>query len=290
MLNCDISIPEVKGLESQKMTVGRHLIFNCKSDTSFESVDVAQLSVRSAVQDAISYKVFSIQKPAADQVQIEMTFYRAQEIQPTQFVLFDGTNEHQINASVIKIESVLQPTQDGKPQQPAGSILPLKMYTPFSIPTPFNIAIPFSYYATILSALIVLSVYSFLKIKRFYFYRKLKENLAVHASPTEPDVQFYRTVRDCEKRLYPVGSLEQAFRLYCLRTYEIPMYNLSDEKIIRYFKHNSPERKPERLHLQKILQEFAALRLQEKNLDLETKNEFVKKLYRFVEQSKRGPA
>jgi hypothetical protein len=69
-LNCDTNIPEVKGLESQKMTVGRHLIFNCKSDTSLESVDVSQLSVKSATQDAISYKVFSIQKPAADQVQI----------------------------------------------------------------------------------------------------------------------------------------------------------------------------------------------------------------------------
>ena len=278
MLNCDINIPEVKGLESQKMTVGRHLIFNCKSDTSLESVDVAQLSVKSATQDAISYKVFAIQKPAADQVQIEMTFYRAQEIQPTEFVLFDGTNEHQINASVLKIESVLQPTQDGKPPQPYNSIFPV------------TLSIPLSYYIIVLAAVVLTGLYSFFKVKRLNYYRKLKEKLSIHDSPTEPDVQFYRSVRASEKIAYPLLSLEQAFRLFCLRTYDIPMFDLTDEKIIRYFKHNSPALKAERLQLQKNLQEFAALKLQEKNLELETKTEFVKKLYRFVEQSKRGPA
>lgn len=277
-LNCDTNIPEVKGLESQKMTVGRHLIFNCKSDTSLESVDVSQLSVKSATQDAISYKVFSIQKPAPDQVQIEMTFYRAQELQPTEFVLFDGTNEHQINASVIKIESVLQPSQDGKPPQPYNSIFPV------------SLSIPLSYFIIVLAAVVLTGLYTFFKVKRLNYYRKLKEKLAVHESPTDPDVQFYRSVRASEKLGYPLLSLEQAFRLFCLRTYDLPMYDLSDEKVIRYFKHNSPSLKTERIQLQKILEEFVALKVQEKNLEFETKNEFVRKLYRFVEQSKKGPA
>lgn len=276
MLNCDINIPEVKGLESHKMTVGRHLILNCKSDTSLESVDVSQLSIKSATHDPITYKVFAIQKPAADQVQIEMTFYKAQEIQPTEFVLFDGTTEHQINASVVKIESVLQPTQDGKPPQPFNSIFPV------------TLSIPVSYYIIILSALFLTGLYTFFKFKRLNYYRKLKEKLALHDSPTEPDVQFYRSVRLSEKQSYPLKSLEQAFRLFCLRTYEIPMFDLSDEKSIRYFKHNSPALKNERLQMQKTLQEFVALKAQEQNLEFETKNEFVKKLYRFVEQSKRG--
>lgn len=276
MLNCDINIPEVKGLESQKMTVGRHLIFNCKSDTSLESVDVSQLVVKSATLDAITYKVFAIQKPSADQVQIEMTFYRAQEIQPTDFVLFDGTTEHQINASVVKVASVLQPTEDGKPPQAFNSIFPV------------SLSIPLSYYIIILAVVLLTGLYSFFKVKRLNYYRKLKEKLAVHDSPTEPDVQFYRSVRSSEKQAYPLKSLEEAFRLFCLRTYEIPMFDLSDEKAVRYFKHNSPALKNERLQLQKVLQEFVALKAQEQNLEIEAKNEFVKKLYRFVEQSKRG--
>jgi hypothetical protein len=276
MLNCDINIPEVKGLESQKMTVGRHLIFNCKSDTSLDSVDVSQLTIKSATHDPITYKVFAIQKPTADQVQIEMTFYKAQEIQTTEFVLFDGTTEHQINASLVKIESVLQPSQDGKPPQPFNSIFPI------------TLSVPMSYYIIILSVVVFTCLYSFFKIKRLNYYRKLKEKLAVHDSPTDPDVQFYRSVRLSEKQSYPLKSLEEAFRLFCLRTYEIPLFDLSDEKAVSYFKHNSPALKAERLQLQKALQEFITLKAQEQNLEFEDKNEFVKKLYRFVEQSKRG--
>jgi hypothetical protein len=207
-----------------------------------------------------------------------MTFYRAQELQPTEFVLFDGTNEHQINASVIKIESVLQPSQDGKPPQPYNSIFPV------------SLSIPLSYFIIVLAAVVLTGLYTFFKVKRLNYYRKLKEKLAVHESPTDPDVQFYRSVRASEKLGYPLLSLEQAFRLFCLRTYDLPMYDLSDEKVIRYFKHNSPSHKTERIQLQKILEEFVALKVQEKNLEFEAKNEFVRKLYRFVEQSKKGPA
>lgn len=276
MLNCDINIPEVKGLESQKMTVGRHLVLNCKSDTSFESIDPAQLSLKSAVHDPITYKVFSIQKISSDQLTIDMTFYAAKEIQPTEFVLFDGSTEHQINASVIKVESVLQPTQDGKPPQAFGSVFPISQ------------SIPLSYYIIVLSAVVLVAVYTFLKVKRLNYYRKLKEKLSAHDSPTDPDVQFYRTLRAAEKLSYPLNTLEHAFRLFCLRTYRIPMFDLSDEKALRYFKHNSPELKNIRLHLQKLLLEFAELKLREsQQTDATDKSEFVKKLYRFVEQSKK---
>ena len=275
MLNCDVVIPEVKGLESQKMTVGRHLLLNCKSDTSFDAFDLAKLSIKSASHDPITYKVFSIQKTATDQLTIDMTFYKAQEIQPTEFVLFDGVNEHQINASVIKVESVLQPTQDGKPPEPFGSIFPISQ------------SIPLSYYIIVLGAVLLAGLYSFFKIKRLNYYRKLKEKLSAHDSPTDPDVQFYRTLRAAEKVSYPLGTLDHAFRLFCLRTYRIPMFDLADEKAIRYFKHNSPELKNVRLHLQKLLLELDELKLREPQLTFSDKSEFVKKLYRFVDQSRK---
>ena len=101
----------------------------------------------------------------------------------------------------------------------------------------------------------------------------------------DPDTQFYKAVRTAEKAGYPLEELEKAFRLYNVRAYKLPLFELPDEKIFRYFRRNYPEHKNTRISLQKILGEFSELS-KKGETSTEEKNELVKKVYRYVDKNR----
>jgi hypothetical protein len=270
---CQTSIPEVDGLESGKLTVGRHILASCKGETG-DSFDFHKATVKADAKNFI--RIFSLDSSSTDAFKMDFTLYKTGEVKLSDFVLTDGTNEIVLNSSPLKVESVLKPTQDGKPPEPFGPLLPISISTPVS------------YYFYAVGLVFVVVLYFVLKAKRLNYYRKLKNKLSQYNSPVDPESQFYRAIRSAEKQGYPLQDLEKAFRLYSLRAYRLPLFDLPNERAIRYFKRNYPEHKEARLHLHKILNEFESLK-QAPEPDQEKKNDLIKKLYRFVDNNKGLP-
>jgi hypothetical protein len=263
-------MPEVEGLESGKMTVGRHLIADCKGENT-EGFDFSKAAVKPEAKYFL--KIFSVQPESSGSFKMDFTLYLAGEKNLSEFPLTDGTNEIVLNAPPVKVESVLKPTEDGKPQEPFGPMFPI------------SIAVPYSYYLFALGLVAVLVIYLIVKGRRLHYYRKLKAKLVEHHSPVDPEAQFYRAVRSAEKQGYPLPDLEKAFRLYSLRSYQLPLFDLSNDRVIRYFRRNYPEHKDARIQLQKLLGEFEVLN-QAQTVDEERKSQLVKKLYKFVDHYK----
>ena len=263
---CTPTIQEVKGLE-QKLTVGQHVLLNCTGENAGLVADKVFFKDGSA-------KLFKAGRDS-DSVKIDMTFYSAGPHDISKLILTDGVNEVTLSGPTMTVESVLKPTADGKPPQPYDSIFPVAL------------DIPLSYMLYLAGLLILVLGYSIFKARRLAYYSRLKAGLIKYSSPVDPDTQFYKAVRAAEKSGYPLPDLEKAFRLYNVRSYKLPLFELPDQKIYRYFRRNYPEQKHTRVALKKILNEFSELSHGETSP--EQKTELVKKIYRYVEKH-RGQA
>lgn len=267
---CQVAVPDAPGLESGKITVGRHLLLDCKGDNS-ENFDFSKAAFNPESKNF--FKIFSVQADPNGTVKMDFTFYITGNIKLNEFPLTDGTNEVVLDTQPVKVESVLKPTEDGKPQEPFGPVFPL------------TIAVPTSYYFYALGVVAAFVLYLIIKGRRLNYYRKLKNKLTEYNSPVDPESQFYRAVRSAEKQGYPIEELENAFRLYSLRSYQLPLFDLTDARVIRYFRRNYPEHKEARVQLQKLLGEFEVLK-QAQMVNDERKSQLVKKMYKFVDRHK----
>lgn len=271
-VDCRINIPEVSGLEDNKMTVGRKFNLNCigEYDSQF---DFSKANIKN---ESLEVKFFGAKAVNASEFDAVFTLYKAGEHQLSQLVLTDGLVDIQLKAPSVIVESVLVPTTDGKPQEPYGPIFPVK------------IAVPFLYFVIIASAFLSILAYSLFRTRKIVYYNGLRSRLKQYDSPVEPDTQFYKSLRSSEKSDYPVELIEKAFKLYNLRAYKIPLFDLSNSKAIKYFKYQHPQLKETRMALHRLLEEMEELKSRE-TLSVDEKRDFIKKLYRYVDQNKGLP-
>ncbi len=269
-LNCQAEIADVPGLEANQMTVGRHLALTCNGEplTDFNFAD-AKLAVQDEVNPA--YRLFKAEAAGAG-VKLDLTVYKAGEVNLGELTLTDGTHQYQLTANAIKVVSVLKaPAQGEKPQEPFGPIFPVAI----EIPSIYLISLGLAF------VLVILAVA--LKIRNVAYNHRLKLGLRQYDSPISPDTQFYRSIRVGEKKGYELAELEKAFMLYNVRSYKIPLFELSSRKALKYFKAHYPQCKKTRIALDKFLTEFDELNKRGTNVSAETKHELVKKMYRYIE-------
>ena len=269
--SCQIVIPMVEGLEDSKLSVGRHFDLNCQlSDALDFNFEQAQFKSN----DLISYKIFNYTKTDDKNFKLDLTWYKTGSLDFSKIVFSDGVNEINLKTEPLTIESVIVPPADGKPVKPFGSIFPI------------GIPMPSIYIWGLLGILVLIILKMFFSIKKQMYFKKLKLGLQKYQSPIDPETQFYKTVRSLEKKHYPVDELENCFKLYILRAYQVPVYDLTPEKTIKYFKFVLPQYKETRLQYQKLITDFEEFKKLNDSIDTVIKAEFLKKLYRFVDKNK----
>jgi hypothetical protein len=273
--DCQLEIPAVEGLDNAPINVGRHISLKCTSSDIEPNFSFKDAYFKTDESNVNNLKVFSVKPSDGGKFQIDFTFYTVGKHQISQMILTDGVNEINLNApSEVNIETVIKPSPEGKPPEPFGAIIPMTISTPIY------------YYMILLAVFILAFVFFVFSLKRLSYYRNLKAKLKAYSSPIDPDMQFYKSIRAAEKLDYPIDKLEAAFKLYNLRAYELPIFDLSNERCMKYFKRNYPQFKTTRLVLHKLLGEFEELSKKSKELSIEEKRDFVKKLYRYVDSHK----
>lgn len=272
IVNCQRTIPTIEGLKDQQVTVGRHVVLECSGSWD-KLFDFKKANVKVEEASKYSVKVLKAEARSVSGFEIDVAFYQAGEFNFPDFILTDGTNEIHLGEQKIKVESVIEKPQDGKPPEPFGAIFPIGLVWP-------------SYYLIAAISVVAagLAVGLWL-LRRQVRFLKLIKKLKDYESSISADRQFYKAIRQAELNGFALSEIEQAFRFYITRTYQIPAFDLSDRALLSFFKRRNPWFKKERVELKKILEDFKLLaKLQEPKLKEET-TLFIQKLYRFVDHA-----
>lgn len=275
-VNCKIEIPEVKGLEANEMTVGRHLLMNCEGNWD-KSFDFTKATVKLEDTNKYILKVLKAEARTVSSFDLDLTTYVAGNAQIPEMILTDGVHEISLGSQKFQTKSVLKPPQQGQtqePQKPFGYIFPLRLEWPTV------------YFVMAAAALVLFLVALIFQLRRAARFAKLIADLKEYNSSIEPDLQFYKSLRILEKQDYPIDELEKSFRLYVLRAFGVPMFVLNQRQIINFMKKRKPQFKTERQQIDKLLSEFDEINNKKaEKISAEAKQELIHKLYRFVDRT-----
>jgi hypothetical protein len=272
-LNCQLSIPEVEGLTSNQLTVGRHFAFICNGDAGSFDFTKAQI----IAEPANKYD-FQLIHATPNQSQSGITFsmvsYVTGDIKTTDLKISDMQNEITLKIQPIKVTSVLPPpekTAEGtvKPQEPFGYNI-LNLNWPHAYTAFFVIV-----FCAMMAALITQAM-------RTHRFRRLSQELKDYDSAIAPDSQFYKHIRLLEKKNYPIRDVERQFHIYVIRRYQVPMFGLSASETTRYLKRTWPTLINERRDLKNILSDLKKMTVKENPDDTQ---KYLTKLYQFVDNT-----
>lgn len=267
-LNCQTSIPEVTGLNSNEITVGRILISDCQGDVPAD-FDFSQAKFKLPENEELTFK-FLKQEGAQASFRIHWTVYKAGEIKSPDLVLSDGKSELNLGPQEMSVQSVIEKTPE--PAKPYGSVFPITMHWP----------IWYFIIAFILMAFLITA--GILQVKKIINRRKIKNRLKTYDSPLPADLQFYKMIRHLEKQNFPLSEVKQAFYLYLTRRYQIPVLEMNEKQALAFLKKENVNKKTIQ-NLKKYLDDFSHA----EDLNPKKKNEFTSsylpRLYQFVDQT-----
>lgn len=267
MLQCERQIPTVSGLKDQEITVGRHVFFTCTGDYD-KAFDFSVAKVLANEKDNLKIKIIKAEARSASQFDVDLVFYSATEFMFPDLIITDGNLQLSLGQQNFKVQTVIEKSLEGKPPEPFGPVLPLKL------------SWPVNYSLIIVGVVIAVLVVFIWNIRKRYRYRQLLAKLKDYEATVTPDLQFYKSIRKAELNSFKMSELDNAFRLYILRRYNVPAFDLKNPSLLRFMKKNSPWLKKERLELKKILSDIQS------TSDTETeKKALIKKMYQFVDSS-----
>ena len=271
-IHCKLQIPDVVGLEKDILTVGRHFYLNCEGlrDPAF---DFSKATVMLDENSKNTIKVFKIEARNANSFDVDLVLYVAGELKSPSFKITDGSREIDLGAQDFKVKTVIE--QAGKP--------------PEKPPEPFGYMISQLHWPWQYSAGLLLFFVLVLASVLAYFLNKMKwrgriERLKNYDSPIQADSQFYKELRKIEKKDYPIFDLEKICKVYILRSFKIPVFELTHKQSISFLKSKLPRLKNERRLMYNLLKDLELLKnIKNNDTDLEKRKKFIDQFYRFVD-------
>lgn len=270
-VKCTTVIPEVSGLKANELTVGRHFFLNCEGQYD-KSFDFTKAQFVTDEQSKYIIKLFKAEARGTDSFDVDMTLYQAGKVQLPNLVLTDGGVQIDLGQQQFEVISVL-PKPDPNAEKPEP-------------PKPFGFAIgmlhwPMAYtliFASLLLAVIAQAIYLAARTQR---WKQLRAVVDSFDSAQEPDNQFYKTIRELEKKDYPVADIERAAKVYILRRFQVPIFNLTLKETVAFIKKRHPQLKELRRQVYNIVKDIELL-AKEKDLTEDSKVKFIKRFYEFI--------
>lgn len=268
-VKCTTVIPDVPDLKAQELTVGRHFYLSCQGSWD-KSFDFTKAQFVTDEQTKFILKLFKAEARSTDSFDVDMTLYTAGKVQLPDMIISDGTLQIALGPQQFEVVSVLPKPDPQKPEPPK----------------PFGYAIgmlhwPMAY--TIIFAVIVLAVIiqAIALAARTQRWKQLSAVVQSFESAQEPDNQFYKTIRELEKKDYPIGEIEKASKVYILRRFSVPIFNLDLRDTVAFIKKRHPQLKEQRRQVYNIVKDIELL-AKEETLTTEQKTKFIKRFYEFI--------
>ncbi len=185
-LQCQVEIPEVKGLESQKLTVGRTFYYQCRGDWPV-GLQVESLQLQYSAEDATAYdlRLLSFEFRDPNTADLLLVSYRPGVHNLKDLKLTDGTNSVSLTPIQLEVHSVLNPAEK------------TEMYGPMG---PMTIPIPWVYWIILISVLGIAISVGALVWRRRHRRRQLMAEIQQRTTHPSPLVQFHRELRLLTKK------------------------------------------------------------------------------------------
>ncbi len=198
-VNCTIQIPEIKGLEKDTLTVGRHFYLNCEG-TWDKAFDFSKAFAIVDEKSKNTIKIFKIEARNANTFDVDIILYAAGELKTQNLKISDGATEIDLGAQTFKVKSVIE-SKTEKPPEPFGY-----MVSELNWPWEYTAAIVIFFIAAV--GIILASLMNKMK------WRGRIERLRQYDSAVSADSQFYKDVRRAEKKDFPIHDLEKSCKTY----------------------------------------------------------------------------
>lgn len=185
-IQCEIEIPEVPGLESQKLTVGRTFYYHCKGDwPSVLLVDQTRLQAVSEQGTPYDLRLLAFEFRDPKTADLLLVSYRPGPHNFTELTLTDGTQSVSLPSLNIETHSVLNPNEK------------VEMYGPVG---PMSLSIPWAYWLILVSIVGIMILAAVWAWKRRLNRRRIMEEVKRRTTNSSPLIQFHRELRMLTKK------------------------------------------------------------------------------------------
>lgn len=268
-VKCAVNIPEVSDLKSQELTVGRHFFLTCEGEWD-KSFDFTKAQFLTDEQTKFVFKLFKAEARSTESFEVDMTLYAAGKVQFPNMIISDGTLQISMGQQTFEVVSVL-PKPDPQAKEP---------------PKPFGFAIsslhwPMAYTLIFAALILAVIVQAIMLAARSQRWKRLAEVVLAYDSVQAPDNQFYKTIREIEKKDYPIAEIEKATKVYILRRFRVPIFNLDLKETISFIKKRHPQLKELRRQVYNIVKDIELLS-KDANITTEQKTKFIRRFYEFI--------
>ncbi len=126
LMTCSTEIPEVAGLKSQELTVGRIFVLRCQGDWQERSFDGVALEAKLEPKDKNKLKILSGKVVDAENAEFQVVSYGPGMHEILKWTLKIGDETLEMPPVVLRVESVIEGSQQQpKPFPPIGPLQPV---------------------------------------------------------------------------------------------------------------------------------------------------------------------
>ena len=266
-MQCQVDIPEIKGLNDREITVGRTFLLNCKGEWP-KNLVLEKLQFKLADAEKYQIHLLGFEFRSGDEADMKITAYKAGPVKLQNLQLTDGSQTVDLGPVQYQVATVIEKPQEGQAK--------VEPYGPIG---PATIPIPLSYFLAAAFVIALLGLLVGRKIYRISQRRRLLAKLREHDSALTPIQQFHQNLRSL-RRQSPIffgaqtqksdidqafESLHQMLRLFLIRELHVPALEWSDKLILKDTKrYHAAVFREMGLPLKKLLNEFS---LAQKNRD-----------------------
>ncbi|AZZ37435.1 hypothetical protein CIK05_11730 [Bdellovibrio sp. qaytius] len=275
-LKCTTNIPEVQDLKSQELTVGRHFFLSCEGHFD-KTFDFTKAQFLTDEKSKFISKLFKAEARSTESFEVDMTLYTAGKVQFPDMIITDGTLQISLGAQNFEVTSVL-PKPDPTKQPKNGEQQ--------EQPKPFGYAVsslhwPMAYTLIFAALVLAMVIQAILLAARSQRWKQLTEVVKAYDSAQAADNQFYKTIRELEKKDYPIVEIEKAAKVYILRRFSVPIFNLDLKETISFIKKRHPQLKEQRRQVYNIVKDIELL-AKDPNVTTVQKTKFISRFYEFI--------
>lgn len=226
---CEFADIPDSGAKLDSLTVGSRFAMKCTGDIAVSwDQDTPQI-VFANEQDSYSLVVVKQLQLTPQGAQFEVTSYKPGQHTPDYFrvVQGGGAKGFEVSKPSWTTQSVLKPNEQTKPFGPFG---------------PFGVSMPYWIWIALVVTVLLLATISFRYIRRHLQRKRMLEDLKRHRTALSPLHQFYRDARTLRRRLHVAkdekeltaitNDLDREFRLFVLRSFEVPALDWGDGEIV----------------------------------------------------------
>jgi len=219
---------EFSGQDLGKLTVGTIFDLNCSGDIPVEWKPGENLQITPAKkEEAYSLVVLESKSVSDRKVELRVTGYKPGPHQPEYFRVTQGDRGFEVSRPKWEFQSVRKPNEPDEPHPSYG---------------PFALSLPAWIWLVGLALIIALGLVIWRQARRHLQRRRMLAELSRHRTALPPLHQFYRDLRQLRRRLHQskaseelkgIGQdLDRDFRLYVLRSFEIPTLEWKDAAVV----------------------------------------------------------